>query len=270
MHTVLVEQADVAGFTEKMCGAHQPPSNKYEYARIRVSGTLIIVYKSGKIVFSQTPEDDLKARVISYLISTDGRDGITIGADEAGKGEKAGPLVVSAFMLRTPEERALARFYGAMDSKELSIQQITSIYTHLKHFNGNSMRMMPPGEFNKRFNNNLNILLTELYKSALTPLLEKVNGYDCKVFIDKYGGAAHDRELKFFIKQNAPQAEIIITNKAERYTSVACASICAKHEYENWILSHSEKRGIALKDVSRKDILNIEDRADLFKLSYIK
>ncbi|MEM0437830.1 MAG: hypothetical protein QXU54_00855 [Candidatus Micrarchaeia archaeon] len=271
MHTLALKPSEAHVFVEAMgkCSEVLTPTGRYELARLKRDGVLIVAYTSGKVVFSDFPEGRLADDVLRFLELGDAVRVPTIGADEAGKGERAGPIVVSSFLLKDRRERAYARFAGAMDSKQMSPQQISLVHSRIRKL-AHTGRVLSPQDFNAQFSNNLNGLLVSLYKSSLEPLLEQAVGAEAIVYIDKFGGKKHDDELRAFVRGICRDAEVIITPRAEKYAAVACASVCAKHEYQLWLQSQQKALGIDFSELSRQEIMSLPERSRLFKLAYIK
>lgn len=271
MHTLALRPTEAHLFVEVVGKGSEvlTPTNKYEFARLKRDGVLIVVYTSGKVVFSDFPSGRLADDVLRFLEFGDTLRMPTIGADEAGKGECVGPIVVSSFLLKDKRERAYARFAGAMDSKQMSQQQLSLVHSRIRRLVHTS-RVLLPQDFNTQFSHNLNDLLVSLYKSSLAPLLEQVSDTGAIVYIDKFGGRSHDDELRMFVRSICRDAEVIITPRAERYAAVACASVCAKHEYYMWVRSQEKALGIDFSSLSKQAIMSMPERSQLFKLAYIK
>ncbi|MFW9810804.1 MAG: hypothetical protein ACFFE6_15630, partial [Candidatus Thorarchaeota archaeon] len=100
-------------------------TSKYEFFRILFAGEAIVGYTSGKIV-SNGPYSS--AAVQNAILNLQARDisQITIGSDEAGKGEWLGPMTVAAVAL-TPGQTAMLQSLGVMDSKSLSVVRISEL-----------------------------------------------------------------------------------------------------------------------------------------------
>jgi ribonuclease HIII len=242
----------------------QKPTNPYEIGSFLIEGVKISVFKTGKIFFNKKPSEKLKKILIDYFISTDDYGGVTIGSDEVGKGEKIGPLIVGASILKNKEERALARMNGFMDSKHLSNQQIFSIAN--KPLFNFSIRSITPYYFNIHFNSNLNSILYDLHSSAIRELISKNDSNEGKITIDKFGSSIYEKKFKKEFKEH----EIIFVEKAEYDLSVSCASVYARYEYLKWIKNQEEKFKLNFSKMKKNEILKFEKSNEIFKLSYIK
>ncbi len=272
MHALAIPKNELVSFEKLLLeiGSEAAATNPYEHARYKIDNLTVIVYKSGKAVFSDMPMGEPKEAILKYLESIDPFDCPIIGSDEAGKGEAVGPLVAGAVLLSTKRERAEARFGGAMDSKEMSNVQLGRVYEHIKSY-AHAVRLLSPSDFNARFKNNLNEILCEMHTSAISVLLHKLDGQECRVIIDKFGGKVHDAFLKEQIKSINPNADVTIITKAEQFTPVACASVISKHEYERWLDSYAEKHNIDVRGLAREEMLKSKNSiAEFAKLTYIK
>jgi len=74
--------------------------NSYELLRIKENDIVIIVYRSGKVVYN---DSDASKQIINSILIKDFEYDFILGSDETGKGEWFGPLVVVATAL-TPDE----------------------------------------------------------------------------------------------------------------------------------------------------------------------
>jgi len=271
MHTIRLPQEQLSEFTQLFSGAQRiNAKSEYEYGRYKIDGLTMIIYTSGKVVFSDIPPGSIRERIIGFLVERDPFPGPVIGSDEAGKGESIGPMIVSAVLLRTPEDRALARFNGAMDSKELSAVQLSEVSKRMKEY-PHAVRIMPPSDFNVRFNaGNLNELLIDMHLSAIESLLKKVdNSEKCTIIIDKFCGRKHEHELESKLHSINENSDITITTKGERFEAVAAASILAKSEYEKWLDDYSHSHKIDVRSLTLSQIRSHKNKEEFCKLAYL-
>jgi ribonuclease HIII len=242
------------------------PSNPYELGSFLIEGVKVTVFKNGKIFFNKKPPEKVKQVLIDFFISTDNYDGFTIGSDEVGKGEKFGPLIVGACLLKNKEERSLARMNGFMDSKQLSLSQINNI-SRISSFKY-SIRSITPYYFNIHFNSNLSSILYDLHSSAIRELVSNNNLDKGKITIDKFGSSSY--ENKFKKEFQTKEIEVHFVEKAEYDLSVACASVYARYEYLNWVKKYENKYNLIFSKMTKDEIQKFEKSNEIFKLSYIK
>ena len=265
MLTIKVEKNQLDGLVQHLSyfESISKPSNQYELGSFTIDKMKVTVFKTGKIFFNKEPNEKIKKVLIDYFISTDEIENATIGSDEVGKGEKFGPLVVGACLLKNKKERALARMDGFMDSKQLSNQQIISISNN-SNFK-NSIRSITPYYFNLHFKSNLNSLLYDLHSSAIRELISNKIEIET-ITIDKFGSSLYEKKFK----QDFSNYKIIFVEKAEYDLSVACASVYARREYLNWIKKNEEKYKLNFSKMTKEEIKNNSKSNEIFKLHYIK
>lgn len=239
------------------------PTNPYEIGSFLIDKVKITVFKNGKIFFNKKPPEKVKKVLIDYFISTDEIENAIIGSDEVGKGEKFGPLIVGACILKNKKERAEARMNGFMDSKQITNPQIFSMCNSLdfKH----SIRSITPYYFNLHFNSNLSPILYDLHSSAIRELISSKIKVDT-ITIDKFGSSIYEKKFK----QEFKDYEIIFVEKAEYDLSVSCASVYARYEYLKWVKKHEEKFKLNFSKMTKKEIKDFENSNEIFKLHYIK
>lgn len=148
-----------------------------------------------------------------------------IGADESGKGDFFGPLVVASFYLDEAAEKSLSGS-GITDSKKLTDPQILRLAGKLdKLGNGHTVSLMPP-EYNVEYakTRNLNVLLSRLHGRCISELMARI-GAPTDIIVDQFSPKTF--ELKRAI--NAPVGTTLHTRtKGEADLSVAAASILAR------------------------------------------
>ncbi|MDC1142777.1 ribonuclease HIII [Planctomycetota bacterium] len=148
-----------------------------------------------------------------------------IGADESGKGDFFGPLVVASFHLDAETEKALAGS-GIVDSKKLTDPQILRLAGKLDQLDRGHVISLMPEEYNLAYaeTRNLNVLLSKLHGRCIRELMQKL-GAPKSVLVDQFSTRTND--LKKAIA--APAGTILFTRtKAEADLAVASASILAR------------------------------------------
>lgn len=268
MLTINVDENQLEGTIEQLSFFEKmsKPSNTYEIGSFLIEGVKVTVFKNGKLFFNKNPPEKVRKVLIDYFLSTDDYNGFTIGSDEVGKGEKYGPLIVGACLLKSKEERALARMEGFMDSKQISKSQIFSMCKN-KIFE-NSIRSITPYYFNLHFDSNLNSIMYDLHSSAIRELISKKNLDYGKITIDKFGSSVYKK--KFEKEFQTKDIEVYFVEKAEYDLSVSCASVYARYEYLKWVKLNEEKYKKIFSKMKKEEILNFKNNNEIFKLSYIK
>lgn len=162
----------------------------------------------------------------------------TIGADEAGKGDFFGPLVISAVYI---DDKFLDKIYSLRlkESKLSNDNLLLKFYNKIrKDKNNYEIKIIFPEDLNdlikekKNIGENLNNILDESYYEIITKLIEKnISSYkDNKiktVIIDKFGKVKKINLLK----NDFSNINLKVEPKAEKYLSVLVASILAKAVY---------------------------------------
>ncbi|SHJ41121.1 ribonuclease HIII [Reichenbachiella agariperforans] len=156
-----------------------------------------------------------------------------IGTDESGKGDYFGPLVTASVWVNKEIKNVLDRS-GIRDSKKISDSRIIELAQIIKKScNGKFVVIeIPPVTYNNlytQFKNegkNLNVLLAWSHAKAIEELLEKV---DSKIAIsDQF---ADEKFIINKLQDKGKNIQLIQEHKAERYTSVAAASILARERF---------------------------------------
>lgn len=148
-----------------------------------------------------------------------------VGADESGKGDYFGPIVVAAWWLDQKHVDAL-RELGITDSKKLTDAKMQKLAGDLdKLGKGHVIRVMPR-QYNPLYATvgNLNILLARLHGQCIHELLAE-HGSPKAVLVDEF--ARDINELK--ASTRLPQGVKLITRtRAESDLAVAAASVLAR------------------------------------------
>ncbi len=144
-----------------------------------------------------------------------------VGLDEAGKGEKVGPIVLALVKLSKQAVINLSSS-GIMDSKNLSKSRIFDFYDLIKkEADKIYVSYIYPIEVD---NLNVNYVLFEKYKMLLDFLdIDKKT----RVILDDFG------VKKFSDILNRKRVEYY--HKAEQFVEVAAASIVARANYLDWL-----------------------------------
>lgn len=157
----------------------------------------------------------------------------TIGTDESGKGDYFGPLVTASVWVNRQVKEILDR-NGIQDSKKISDSRIYELAQIIKkNCNGRYVVIeLPPNTYNKLYTKfksegkNLNVLLAWSHAKAIEELLDKV---ECGIAIsDQF---ADESFIINKLQEKGRTIKLIQEHKAEKYTSVAAASILARERF---------------------------------------
>ncbi len=203
----------------EVSGKIEPPKNPWELFRFKFNDMLGIVYSSGKVVY----HEPLASVIEDVLIE---EEGIEVGSDEAGKGERTGPIVVAAVALDS-EARKHLRARGLLESKSISRSKLMELASLvIERSEAYEVKVVFPKELFSRWRRgSLNELLVEWYYEVIAHVLGKVKA--SRVVIDSFD----ERRLRERFS-SLKDIEVVIEPKAdEKYASVAAASVLAKEIY---------------------------------------
>ncbi len=251
-------------------------TSDYEAFRFYHGDGLIIGYKSGKIVANSVGAGGLLKRIAQTLERTN-IDTITIGSDEAGKGEWLGPLTVAAVALNE-EQAAYLRSVGVMDSKDLSPRMIGELaYEIEEHSLAIESILIPPNSFENLLDEmhgegrNLNDLLAWAHAKAIEGAFGKIDTTthtDIRIVVDEF--AEEKTRIRIGEKIDLNTVELIQMHRAESVTAVAAASIMARDRRDDWIDQASVKLGFELVGMSPAEALQREEIEEFAKVSYLR
>ena len=251
-------------------------TNQYEMFRLSCEGGTIVAYTSGKIVATGQTSEALLQSTIQEMDFGESEHDFIIGSDEAGKGEWLGPLVVAAVGL-TPRQSAELRAHGVMDSKELSIERITSLAAEIED-NSQSLYLVvvPPPTFNERLEEfreegkNLNDLLAWAHAKAIAEVYKQLKPSEdsvVRVVVDEF--SRHKTRSRLSRVIDLDTIELVQKPRAEDVVSVAAASIVARNAREDWIESASERLGLDLRSLKPEEARVRDDMSLFAKSSYL-
>ncbi len=200
---------------------------------------------------------------------------ITIGSDEAGKGEWLGPLTVAAVGLNE-EQAAYLRSIGAMDSKELSPRMIGELAYEIED---NSLAvatvLVSPLTFEQRLGElheegkNLNDLLAWGHAKVIKEVYDKIKPDGAlRIVVDEF--AAEKTEERIGRVLDLDRIELVQIHRAEVVTAVAAASIMARDLRDAWIDKKSGDLGYELEGMTMSEALERDGVAEFAKVSYLK
>lgn len=198
---------------------------------VRGDGVVATLYRSGKLVVQgEDPEaflarwTDLEAPVAAVPAPDDvaRTDVPTVGADETGKGDYFGPLVVAAVRLE-PEEAARLAGLGVTDSKKLTDPRALRLAAGLREL-PHAVELLYPEEYNDVYPRygGLNPLLADLHARAIARVAREGD----RVLIDQFAAEAVMDAATEHLDLKLEQAP-----RAERNAVVAAASILARAEF---------------------------------------
>lgn len=247
---------------------------EYEKFRINFSGESIVAYTSGKIV-SSGPRAEAAVQIAVLSLSSESTQvSMTIGSDEAGKGEWLGPMVVAAVAL-TPKQSRMLQSLGVMDSKEVPLERLSELAREIESTcSGKNVLLISPSTFNERFEQlkeegkNLNDLLAWGHSKSISEVYKSITSKTrIRVVVDEFARVKTEQRLSRTIPLE--KIELIQRPRAEDEIAVAAASILARNSRETWIDRFSDKEGIDLRDLSIPEANRRTDKDTFSKLQYL-
>ena len=152
-----------------------------------------------------------------------------VGADEAGKGDYFGPLVVAGVRVLGEEKARELRRIGARDSKTLGTLGATNLARRLLEALGSEntrVVVLHPREYEARrraTGNNVSKLLAEVNVQIFEGL-----GSEVELFVvDEFGKAARS----YIEPRLPPGVRLVVRPRAEDDVAVAAASVLARARY---------------------------------------
>lgn len=170
-----------------------------------------------------------------------------IGADESGKGDYFGPLVVAAFYIDENTQDAL-RGIGVRDSKRLSRPQALRMADELDRLERGHVIALHPVDYTERYAelNNVNTLLSELHGACISHLIQRG--------VDEGWAPPHGIVVDRFSTRTRPMdraitrprsTKLITAPKAEADAAVAAASILARAAFLEALQGLEQQYGVA-------------------------
>ncbi len=198
-----------------------PPRSKWELFRFELLDYKGMVYSSGKVVYHE-PLIPLIERSL-----VEGPE-IEVGSDEAGKGERSGPIVVAAVAL-DGEGRRFLRARGLLESKSLSERRLFELADMVEgRALALSYKIVTPDQLLAEWRKGkLNYMLAEWHLEVVSDVLKRVNA--SRIIVDSFD----EPKLREAFSPLADQGvEVVIETRADlKYPSVAAASIIARRIY---------------------------------------
>jgi ribonuclease HIII len=245
---------------------------------VKALGTVVTCYTSGKLVVQGRDLDTFAARFFDDFTPVAGKaqvdggdpdlpfDVVTIGSDEAGKGDYFGPLVVAA-VRAGPDDAAWLAEIGVADSKVLADDKARRLAGQIEARLDHQIVRLDPPAYNARHAavRNVNIVLGALHAEAIAALLGR--HADVRLaLVDRFGDERHVADP---LRARVPVLpRIVQVPRAERHPAVAAASVLARAAFLDGLQDCSEACGTDLHkgageptDVAARRVFAIGGRA---------
>jgi ribonuclease HIII len=252
------------------------PRSEHEAFRLQFDSETIVGYKSGKIVSSGPKAAAAVRAALKTAASSVSSAGLTIGSDEAGKGEWLGPLVIAAVALSGAQSVELQSI-GVADSKGISLAKIADLSKDIERgCRAHQAVLITPKRFNVMFEQmheegkSLNDLLAWGHAKALSEVHSSLKPRErdgIRVVIDEF--SRMKTEIRLARVLDLQGIDLIQRPRAEDEIAVAAASILAREGRERWIDWKSSKLDTDLRELSPREADRRKDRSDIAKVSYL-
>lgn len=229
-------------------------NNPYVSFAARVSGTTVLLYTSGKIVFQGSnaltiaQQFGYKDTTSPHTSSPDGQQLSLIGSDEVGNGSYFGGIAVVASLV-TPKNHGFLKSLGVDDSKRLDDHKIRQIAPILENNIPHKSLLLTPKKYNEVVGDgkkyNAVSVKVALHNQAIYLLLKEVETPD-KIVIDAF---TSQRNYEKYLKQETNHFNNPLTfeEKAEgKYLAVAVSSIIARALFLDNLDKLSQETGYQL------------------------
>jgi len=196
---------------------------------VRGDGVVATLYLSGKLVVQGAAARTFLARwtglappAAAPADAVARTDVPTVGADEPGKGDYFGPLVVAAVRLE-PEQAARLVELGVADSKKLTDERALRLAVGLRDL-PHAVELLHPAEYNEVYPRymGLNPMLADLHAKAIAQVAQDAD----RVLVDQFADEKVMRAATSHLTLKLEQA-----HRAERNVAVAAASVVARAEF---------------------------------------
>jgi len=232
----------------------EPVKSQYELLRINYDDVRIILYKSGKLVYS---ENKNTLDIINNILLQDTGYDYYLGSDETGKGEWYGPLVACCVALESKMLKEL-RMLGVRDSKSIPKNELMKLANKIIKLKPLYRTViLDPPKYNtmyfdfKKEEKSLNDLLAWAHSAAIKKVIDRLSFNKIKLVIDKFDVEKTYRRL---YSLDESKIEIIQKSKGESEIPVATSSILAKRTFEVSIDELDKKYGTDLRHSKPENI----------------
>lgn len=212
---------------------------------LRTDSAIVTAYRSGKLLIQGRDIDAALQMADRILGQGEGMEVTAVrfpvvGADESGKGDLFGPLVLAACAARDEEERRTLVKAGARDCKLMSDEAVRLVAVRLREVAPWQVRVVMPEEYNARYQRvrNVNVLLSELYVELLGEMAQRTSART--VILDKYG----ERAARLW--RQPPTFRFLVETHAERYPEVAAASVLARDAFLDGLVTLAQQYGLGI------------------------
>ncbi len=221
--------------------------------QFRLPDGVVNVYDSGKVVVSPGVWNRIEPFLAEVM---DRLEADVIGCDEAGKGELLGP-VVTACVRVSPESYRQLRYTGAMDSKEIrDLEKVWDKVRQILNTDDYAVFLLSPIDYRRLHSHwgSINRILEYMFLHTASRLPPAEH-----IIIDAFAKTTVLTEFWH---------SLLFVPRAERFVSVALASVLAKVEYLRWIRENVPEDVV---QIARRSDVSVEERLRMLEdMGYIR
>ncbi|MCS7299298.1 MAG: hypothetical protein RMJ37_04985 [Spirochaetia bacterium] len=210
------------------------PKSTYEFSRFVSPCGVLVVFKSGKVLLQHKGLDDVEEFLIS--INSYGNYSIMIGADEVGKGELFGGILVCGVRILSDTYKKLERLASGMDTKRNAhLDRLEKFVSEIKSLGVEyALDEIPVEKLEPR---SMNKLLTLSYVKVIKEVVDNVSPDTSKgstrIVIDDFGMSRNDRNS---VLASFSFADVVIEPKADdNYLECKVASLISRYYREKFL-----------------------------------
>lgn len=210
------------------------PKSVYEFSRFVSPYGVLVVFKSGKVLLQHRGLDEVEEFLIS--INSCGNYSIMIGADEVGKGELFGGILVCGVKILSDAYGKLEKLVSGMDTKKnISLARLERFISEIKSLGVEyALDEIPVEKLKPR---SMNKLLTLSYIKVIKEVVDNISPDTPKgstrIVIDDFGMSRNDRND---VLDSFSSADVVIEPKADdNYLECKVASLISRYYREKFL-----------------------------------
>lgn len=200
----------------------------YTFYQIKTESMTVTAYTSGKVVFQGQDLEEIETPETTHKVYPQA------GSDEVGTGDYFGPVVVAACIVSTEAAKTLSAL-KIQDSKQIRDTQIRKLAPAIKEVCPHSILIVQNSKYNQvHQHHNMVDIKCRLHNQAYVNLIHKGFILPDLIIIDQF--VQKKSYYRYLQNEKEVVSNIHFETKAEnKYLSVACASILARHAFlETW------------------------------------
>jgi len=218
-----------------------PIKNFHELWRLQIADSTLTAYKSGTLYSTPSQRNDSAVeealQIIDNLTGTgyvQSTKNFLIGLDETGKGEIAGPIVLTGVIFPSNLFDKIVSLIGPADTKkqhELHYWKLLAKkLIHLSEIGFSYQVEYLSPILCDRYNTNR--LFDLFYHKLIIPLIKRYPGQNFRIVLDDYGTGRYLREFFHNLTKQGNEA-VIISQSEDKFIETKAASLLSKYIREH-------------------------------------